>query len=94
MDTDLPLSAVFDLLGDEYGEKFISGDSIGCVIIEVTKRGSTRCMCIAYYSDTPDDLTGVVFDERDGEYAKIIQWEAEDPQCTPETIAEDIKKYI
>ena len=93
-DMDFPLSAVFALLGDEYGEKTISGDYAGFETIEVTKRGSTRCMCIAYYYDTPDDIFAVVYDERDGEYAKIIQWEAEDPQCTPETIAEDIKKYI
>lgn len=91
---ELPLSAVFALLGDEYGEKTISSDFIGVKTIEVTKRGSTHYMCIAYYYDTPDDIFAVVYDERDDEYAKIIRWEAEVLQCTPESIAVDIEKYL
>lgn len=92
IDMDTPLSAVFALLSDEYEEKIISGDSINFVTIDVTKRGSTRSMCIAYYYDTPECICAVVYDGRNDEYAKIIQWEAADPQCTPESIAADIEK--
>lgn len=85
-----PLSAVFALLSDEYEEKIIIAGSIDIDTIIVTKRGSTLSMCIAFYHDTPDELTAVWYDERDEDYAVIIQWNTED--FTPENMAAYIEK--
>ena len=91
IDMDTPLSAVFALLSDKYEEKIISGEFIDITSIVITKRGSTRSMCIALHYGTPERLIGVLYDERYGASAKIIQWEAAYPQCTPESIAADIE---
>lgn len=92
IDMGTPLSAVFALLGDEYEEKILSDGFIDIDTIIVTKRGSTRNMCIAYHYDAPDELTAVFYDERYGDYAVIIQWDVEDLQATPENMAAYIEK--
>lgn len=92
IDMDTPLSAVFALLSQEYEEKIISAGLIDIGTIVITKRGSTRSMRITLHYGTPEHLIGVLYDERYGASAKKIQWEAADPQCTPESIAADIEK--
>lgn len=89
-DMNLPLSAVFALLSDEYEERILIAGFIDIDTIIVTKRGSTHSMCIAFHHDTPDELTAVLYDERDEDYAVIIQWDTED--FTPENIAAYIEK--
>lgn len=90
IDMDTPLSAVFALLSDEYEEKIIIAGFIDIDTIVITKRGSTRSMCIAFYHDTPDELTAVWSDERYEDYAVIIQLNTED--FTPEDMAAYIEK--
>ena len=92
IDMDTPLSAVFALLSDKYEEKIISDESIDIDTIVITKRGSTHGMCIAFHHDTLDELTAVLYDERDEDYAVIIQWNVEDLQATPEDMAAYIEK--
>ena len=87
---NLPLSAVFALLSDEYEERIFNCGRIDIDTIIVTKRGSTRGIAIA--CDMPDRIYAVTYNDRDDyETPRIICWEAADPRTTPENMAADIE---
>lgn len=93
-------TAIYNALPEGYDTEVTNGVCLNDTI-KVTKQGSTSAMYLSLDENYTSVIVAAVYDEPEGYHARGefpmidgIYFDTEDSKLNPETIAEDIEKYL